>query len=577
MKIKKILNEYLIKACLKEKIPHHYISSMQWTDNTKLWHYQINGIIPVASKLKINTKILSEKIIKNINSYKIFKKIKYSSPGFINILIDENWISKKLENIYYSTRLGIKKNVKKTVVIDYSSPNMAKEMHVGHLRSTIIGDVMARTMEFIGYQVKRMNHIGDWGIQFGMMIALIKKKKKLYKINQLSLQDLEKFYQKSKQIYEKNIIFKKKSHQYLIELQKKNKKYIEIWKKIIEITMIENQKIYDILNISLKKEHILGESFYIHFLPHMIKELKKKKITNNHLGNIIVYLENIKNKHGKPMGVILKKNDSSFLYSTIDLACLKYRMQILKANRIIYYTDIRQKQHLKQIEIIAKKAKYVPENFHLEHHAFGMVLTKENKPFKTREGKPIKLKTLIKESIKKSTDIIKKKNPYLNKKKISYISKIIGISAIKYSDLSKNRTKNYIFDWNKMLSFQGNTALYIQYTYTRICSIIKKNKLKIKKKNKKIILKKKIEIQISIKILQFEEILEDITNNGFPHFLCIYLFKLSSLFSIFYEKYPILYAKKIKTKYSRIKLSVLVAKTIKLGLKLLGIHTIEKM
>ncbi|QCI27167.1 arginine--tRNA ligase [Buchnera aphidicola] len=577
MNIELILKKDIKICALKSKIPKKFISFIQITSKSKIGNYQINGIIKISKLLKINTEELSKKFIYYLQDNNIYKKIKYSAPGFINIFFNEIWLSEEIEKIIYSNSLGIPKEKPKNIIIDYSSPNMAKEMHVGHLRSTILGDVMARTLSFLKHNVIRINHIGDWGFQFGLLIAYLKKKY-INQINKkLSLKDLEKYYQKSKKLYENDNTFKIKVTKCILKLQNKNQKYIKLWKKIVKITIKQNKKIYNQLNITLKNKHNIGESFYIKYLSNIILDLKKKKIATKKNGNTIIYLKNIKNKNGQPMGVIIQKKDTSFLYSTIDLACLKYRINKLNANRIIYYTDVRQKQHLKQIEIIAKKAKYIPKNFNLEHHIFGMVLTKNNKPFKTRDGKLIKLSSLINESIKKSKKIIKHKNPNFNKKKISQLSKIIGISAIKYADLSKNREKNYIFNWNNMLSFHGNTALYIQYTYTRIQSIIRKSKFSPLKINKKIILTNNIEIKLSIKILQFEETIQNIKNNGMPHILCLYLFQISSLFSIFYEKYPIIYAKRINIQKSRLKLSFLIARIIKLGLKLLGIKTVNYM
>lgn len=576
MNIKIILKNEIYQSALYAKIPKEYICYIKISSKSKIGHYQINGMIHIAKILQCNIRTLSEKIILSMNNT-MYKDIKYSEPGFINIFLDNAWLSKKIENIIYSNRLGIPKKQKKNVVIDYSSPNMAKEMHVGHLRSTILGDVMARILEFLGYNVIRINHIGDWGAQFGMLIAFLNIKYQQYDNINLSLKNLEIFYQQSKELYDKNQDFKVQSDQCLINLQKSDTKYIHIWKKIIQTTIKENCKIYNLLNVTLENKHILGESFYIKLLPDMILDLKNKNIAKEKDGNIIIYLKHLKNKDGKPMGVIIQKKNTNFLYSTIDLACLKYRIETLRANRIIYYTDVRQKQHFNQIISIAKKAQYMPLNFPVEHHTFGMILTKENKPFKTRNGKFIKLITLIKEAIQRSQKIIKIKKPNFRRKKILYLSKIIGISAIKYADLSKHRKKNYIFDWDNMLSFHGNTALYIQYTYTRIQSIIRKSKFSPWKIYNRIILKTNTEIDLSIQLLKFIEIIQKIKKYGTPHILCLYLFKLSSLFSIFYENHPIIYAKKINIQKSRLKLSFLTAKTIKLGLKFLGIKTVNFM
>ncbi|WP_343184189.1 arginine--tRNA ligase [Buchnera aphidicola (Ceratovacuna keduensis)] len=538
--------------------------------------YQANGIMKIAIKLKKNPKEFAKKIAKNINKKNILKKITISNPCFINFFVSSKFIEKELENMIFCKRLNIKKQNKKKIVVDYSSPNIAKNMHVGHLRSTVIGDTIVRIMEFLGHNVIRENHIGDWGHQYGMIITYIKEKN-IKNISKMNLEKLENIYKKSKTMFDNFEYFKKKSKKSLIKMYKNNKKYIYIWKKIVNITLLENKKIYKILNITLKSKHIKGESFYKNMLKDVISDLIKKKIAKKKNGKIIVYLKKFKNKLGKKMGVIIQNEDKTFLYSTIDIACIKHRSKIIKANKIIYYIDYRQKRYLKQIIEISKKAKYINKNLSIHHYEFGTILNKKNKPFMTRKGKTIKLYDLIKKSIKKSKKIILKKNNKINKKILNKTSKIIGVGAIKYFELSKNRKKNYIFNWKKILKLYGNTSIYIQYAYSRIFSIIKKSKINIKKIKDKIIITNSEEKKISIKILQFEEIINDISKNSYPHILCNYLYNLSSNFSKFYEKYYILSEKNKKIKISRIKLILIISKIIKIGLSLLGIKTIKKI
>ncbi|WP_343189601.1 arginine--tRNA ligase [Buchnera aphidicola] len=540
---------------------------------TKLGEYQVNNIMKIASKKKKNSYKLAIKIAKKINLIGI-SKIIISKPGFINISLSKNWLEKKILLQIKSKRNNIPKLYSEKVIIDYSSPNISKEMHVGHLRSTILGDATAKIMKFLGYKVIKINHIGDWGLNFGIIISYLIK----FKINikKISLKNLNKYYVLAKKKYKKSKKFKKISQNYSIKLQNEKKKYIKLWKKIVKITINENQKLYQKLKINLNKKNIIGESKYRKMLPKITKELTKKKIAIKKKGCIIIFLNEFKNKKGKKMGVIIKKKNGLFLYTTIDIACIKYRFKKLKANRIIYYTDSRQKQHLKQVWIISKKAGYIPKKTKLEHHSFGMMLKKNKKPFKTRSGNIITLKSLIKKSILKAKKIILKKNPNIKKNKLKSLSEKIGIGAIKYSDLSKNRKTDYIFNWNNILSFQGNTALYIQYSYTRIISILKKNTIKKKIKQGNFKISNKIELKLSIKLLQFEEILIKTTKKGYSNILCNYLYELSVNFSYFYEKYSILFSN-IKKKKNRLKLIFLIKKTLKLGLKILGISVIKKM
>ena len=540
-----------------------------------LGQYQLNNLIKIANILHLKPYELSNIIIFDIQKNYIYKKITFSQPGFINIFINPIWISEQLEKIFVSSRLGINRFKPKNIVIDYSSPNIAKEMHIGHLRSTIIGDVTARILEFLGHNVIRENHIGDWGTQFGMLIAFLEDKK--LKHCNFSLVELEEFYCKAKKKYDLDELFAEKSRKYVVKLQNGDKYCHAIWKKLVSITMLENYKIYKRLNVTLKETHTMGESVYNKMLPDIIQDLKNKKIAIEKNGSVIVFLKDSKNRLGESMGVVIQKKDKGFLYSTTDIACLKYRYQKLHADRIIYYTDSRQHQHLKQAWTIAKKANYIPKDLLLEHHMFGMMLSKNKRPFKTRDGDTIKLSMLLDESIEKAMNLIKNKKPHLPKKKLFQLATVIGISAVKYADLSKNRNTNYVFDWDKMLSFEGNTAPYIQYAYTRIISILKKSIIPINKLKEKITLKKQSEINLSIKLLEFEEIILLISQKGTPHILCEYLYQLATSFSNFYESCSILFSKKIKISKSRLKLSILTAKTLKKGLNMLGIKILKKM
>ena len=581
MNIKRIIQKDIKNALTKVNIINIDLCEPLIALNKKinLGHYQVNNLIKIANILNLEPYYLSQIIISNIKKKRMYKAITFSNPGFINICINHNWLSEQLEKIFTSSRFGIKRVEPKNVVVDYSSPNIAKEMHIGHLRSTIIGDVTARVLDFLGHNVIRANHIGDWGTQFGMLIAYLKNKKLEQKLenNPFSLMKLEEFYCKSKKKYDTDKIFAEKSREYVVKLQNGDQYCHSLWKKIVSITMIENHKIYQRLNVTLKENNTMGESLYNNMLPDIIKDLKNKKIATEKNGTIIVFLKEFKNRLGESMGVVIQKQDKGFLYSTIDIACLKYRYQILHADRIIYYTDSRQHQHLIQAWTIAKKANYIPQNLLLEHHVFGMMLLKNKRPFKTRDGNTIKLSALLDEATDRAIILIKNKKPNLSKKKLIQLAVIIGISAVKYSDLSKNRNTNYIFDWDQMLSFEGNTAPYVQYAYTRIISIIKKSSIPVKKIKQSIILTKESEINLAIKILEFEEIILLISQKGTPHVMCKYLYQLATYFSIFYENCSILFSKKIKTCKSRLKLSILTARTLKKGLNILGIKTVKKM
>ncbi|XBC43527.1 MAG: arginine--tRNA ligase [Buchnera aphidicola (Meitanaphis flavogallis)] len=574
MNIKLILEQHVIQALIENKINNTNNLLINSTHQKKPWDYQINGIIKIAATLNINSYNLAKKIACNINIHKIYHKIYVSKPGFINIFLNNKWIIEMLEKKMKSTRLGIKRVKSKNIVIDYSSPNIAKEMHVGHLRSTIIGDATARIMEFLGYNVIRTSHIGDWGTQFGMILAYLKEQKKTITIKNINF---NKIYQKSKIKYENDKMFSKKVKEYTLKLQSEDQFYINIWKKIVEATIKNNEKIYKKLNVTLTKKHIVGESFYRNMLPEIVNDLRKKKIAIKCHGATIVLLNNFKNRNGEPLGVVVQKKDGAFLYATVDLACLKYRCEILHADKILYYTDVRQHQYLLQIIEIGKLAGYIPNHPIVEHHMFGMILSKNKRPFKTRSGDNIKLSDLLNESIKRAKIITKQKNPKLSTNKLYFLAKKIGIGAVKYFDLSKNRSTNYIFNWDNVLSLNGNTAPYIQYAYTRILSIFKKLNISMFRIKGKIQLKEQCEKQLGLKLLQFEEIILETSNKGMPHILCNYVYELSTIFSSFYETCSILFSKNIEIRNSRLILSSLTAKTIKKSLNIIGISTTNYM
>ncbi|AAO26955.1 arginyl-tRNA synthetase [Buchnera aphidicola str. Bp (Baizongia pistaciae)] len=578
MTIKSIISKHIKKVLniIKIFITHEDLAIVRTSDK-KVWDYQVNGIIKLANNLNKNPYVLSKYIISNMRyyEYKMYKKITASKLGFINIFINKTWLEKELTKKIKSFRLGIKKVTPKNIIIDYSSPNVAKKMHVGHLRSTILGDATARILEFLGHNVMRINHIGDWGTHFGMIIAYLKQNFISYnEINQL---DLNELYQKAKVNFDLDSEFSKKTRNYVVKLQKKDKECIRIWKKIVKKTITENQKIYKKLNVTLTNKHIVGESFYNDMLPDIIQDLKTKKIAKQCNGAYIVFLNKFKNRDGAPMGVIIQKQDGAFLYSTIDLACLKYRCEVLRADQILYFIDSRQKEYLKQILEIAKKAGYISNNIIIRHNEFGMICSKNKRPFSTRSGNNIILSDLINEAIKRAKKIAKNKNKNLSNKELEYLSEKIGIGAIKYFDLSKNRLTDYIFKWDEILTFDGNTAPYMQYAYIRILSIFKKLNISMLKLSGNIILTELLENKLAIKLFQFEEIILESLQHSAPHIICKYLYELSKIFSKFYEKCSIYKSKNTKIRKNRLLLSLLTARTLKKGLFIIGISTIKYM
>lgn len=537
--------------------------------------YQANGIMGAAKKLGLNPREFAQKVVDNVDLNGIAEKLEIAGPGFINIFLAPTWLAQQTENAFSGDKLGINLNQAQTVVVDYSSPNVAKEMHVGHLRSTIIGDSVVRALEFLGNKVIRANHVGDWGTQFGMLIAYLEKMENEH-ASEMELSDLEAFYRAAKEHYDSDEVFAEKARNYVVKLQSGDDYCRTMWKKLVNITMQQNQHNYNRLNVTLTENDVMGESLYNPMLPEIVEDLKAQGLAVEDDGALVVFLDEFKNKDGDPMGVIVQKKDGGFLYTTTDIAAAKYRYETLKADRALVFSDTRQSQHMQQAWLITRKAGYVPDSFSLEHHNFGMMLGKDGKPFKTRTGGTVKLADLLDEAVERAEKLIAEKNPDLTASEKQAVVEAVAIGAVKYSDLSKNRTTDYVFDWDNMLSFEGNTAPYMQYAYTRVRSIFSRAGIDPNSLTGNIVLIDEKERNLAIKLLQFEEAVMVVAKDGTPHVLCQYLYELAGIFSSFYEAYPILNAEE-SIKQSRLKLAHLTAKTLKQGLDLLGIKTVEKM
>ncbi|MEX4117597.1 arginine--tRNA ligase [Haemophilus influenzae] len=577
MNIQSILSDKIKQAMILAGADQSCDALIRQSGKPQFGDYQANGIMAAAKKLGLNPREFAQKVLDNAQLSDIAEKLEIAGPGFINIFLNPTWLTTEISAALSHKNLGIQATNKQTVVIDYSSPNVAKEMHVGHLRSTIIGDAVAITLEFLGHNVIRANHVGDWGTQFGMLIAYLEKMQNEH-ASEMELQDLEAFYREAKKHYDEDEVFAEKARNYVVKLQSGDEYCRAMWKRLVNITMQQNQYNYARLNVTLTEKDVMGESLYNPMLPSIVENLKKQGLAVEDDGALVVYLDEFKNKDGDPMGVIVQKKDGGFLYTTTDIAAAKYRYETLKANRALVFSDTRQSQHMQQAWLITRKAGYVPDSFSLEHKNFGMMLGKDGKPFKTRTGGTVKLADLLDEAIERATVLINKKNTNLSNDEKEAVIEAVGIGAVKYADLSKNRTTDYVFDWDNMLSFEGNTAPYMQYAYTRIRSIFNKTDI-----NSTALLAAPLTIKddkertLAIKLLQFEEAVQTVGKEGTPHVLCAYLYELAGIFSSFYEHCPILNAEDESIKLSRLKLALLTEKTLKQGLTLLGIKTVEKM
>ncbi|EGF2298882.1 TPA: arginine--tRNA ligase [Salmonella enterica subsp. enterica serovar Virchow] len=577
MNIQALLSEKVSQAMIAAGAPADCEPQVRQSAKVQFGDYQANGMMAVAKKLGMAPRQLAEQVLTHLDLSGIASKVEIAGPGFINIFLEPAFLAEQVQQALASDRLGVSQPTRQTIVVDYSAPNVAKEMHVGHLRSTIIGDAAVRTLEFLGHHVIRANHVGDWGTQFGMLIAWLEKQQQ-ENAGDMALADLEGFYRDAKKHYDEDEAFAERARNYVVKLQSGDTYFREMWRKLVDITMTQNQITYDRLNVTLTCDDVMGESLYNPMLPGIVADLKAKGLAVESEGATVVFLDEFKNKEGDPMGVIIQKKDGGYLYTTTDIACAKYRYETLHADRVLYYIDSRQHQHLMQAWTIVRKAGYVPDSVPLEHHMFGMMLGKDGKPFKTRAGGTVKLADLLDEALERARRLVAEKNPDMPADELEKLANAVGIGAVKYADLSKNRTTDYIFDWDNMLAFEGNTAPYMQYAYTRVLSVFRKADIDEQAlASAPVIISEDREAQLAARLLQFEETLTVVAREGTPHVMCAYLYDVAGLFSGFYEHCPILSAENDAVRNSRLKLAQLTAKTLKLGLDTLGIETVERM
>jgi arginyl-tRNA synthetase len=535
--------------------------------------YQANGIMAAAKGLKTNPRQLAQQVIAHDSLADVAEKVEVAGPGFINIFLRGDWLDEQLAAMTIDERLGVEKAWPQTVVVDYSGPNLAKEMHVGHLRSTIIGDALARVLEFLGHQVIRQNHVGDWGTQFGMLIAHMQTSDA---DADASLADLEEFYRQAKKRFDDESDFADLSRQYVVRLQGGDAKVLEAWRKFVSISMRHCQEVYDRLGVSLGAENVRGESAYNDDLAGVVAELDKAGLLRESQGAKVVFLEQFTGKDDEPLPLIVQKSDGGYLYATTDLAAIRYRAGELGADRVLYVTDSRQSLHFAQVFAVAKAAGLVGDDVSLEHIAFGTMLGPDGKPFKTRTGGTVKLVDLIDQARQRALALVSEKNPDLAEDQQADIAQAVGVGAVKYADLAQNRSSDYVFSFDRMLSLEGNTAPYMQYAYARVRSIFRKGAEAAGKPGDIHVLHE-AERALGVKLLQLQEALETVAIECLPNVLCGYLYDLAGAFMVFYENCPVLKADSDAARASRLALCQLTADVIRRGLGLLGIETIEQM
>lgn len=537
-----------------------------------------NLAMMLAKPAKSNPRALAEAIVNALPENNLIAKSDIAGPGFINFTLNRDFLIEQLNSAWASDTLGVEKATSpQTVVIDYSSPNLAKEMHVGHLRSTIIGDAVARTLELQGHKVIRQNHVGDWGTQFGMLLAHMEDVLQESSGDSFELSDLETFYKAAKKRFDDEDGFADRARNLVVKLQSGDAYCKKLWQQFIDTSLAHCQDVYDRLGVKLNRNDVMAESAYNHDLANVVADLKSAELLVEDQGAQCVFLDEFKGKNDEPLPVIVQKRDGGYLYSTTDLAAIRYRSQTLNADRAIYVVDARQALHFQQVFTVARKAGFATDKVSLEHLGFGMVLGKDGRPFKSRDGGVTKLSDLLDEAERRAKALINEREHDLDKVAQENVARVVGIGSVKYADLSKNRSSDYVFDWDTMLSFDGNTAPYLLYANSRVKSLFVKAGIQPQAVNGDIVLEAEQDEALATKLAQFPEVVQSVGNKGMPHFMCGYLFELAGAFSSFYEACPILNSENDALKQSRLKLAALTARTLELGLSLLGIETLERM
>ena len=575
--IRHLIQQALTRLTQDGSLPDGLSPTIQVENTRDKTHgdFASNIAMMLAKPAGMKPRDLAQKLIDALPEDPSISKVEIAGPGFLNFFQNSAALAERLDAALDSPSLCVSKTgPTQRVVVDLSSPNLAKEMHVGHLRSTIIGDAVARVLEFLGDEVIRQNHVGDWGTQFGMLLAYLEEKPAAA---ESELSDLEQFYRAAKQRFDESAEFADRARELVVKLQAGDPDCLRLWTRFNEISLSHCQKVYDRLNVRLTPEDVKGESAYNADLADIVEALREKGLLTEDNGAQCVFLDEFKNAEGNPLPVIVQKAGGGYLYATTDLASMRYRSQQLKADRVLYFVDQRQALHFQMAFEVARRAGFVHPEIQLEHMGFGTMNGADGRPFKTRDGGTVKLVDLLDEAEQRAYELVKGKNPELDEAELRQIARAVGIGAVKYADLSKHRTSDYSFNFEQMLSFEGNTAPYLLYAYTRVVSVFRKLGTGMDGLPGTIHLDAEPEQALGAKLAQFSEVLNSVGEKGVPHVLCGYLYDLAGLFSSFYEHCPILSAERDEVKQSRLRLAALTGKTLKQGLELLGLETLERM
>jgi arginyl-tRNA synthetase len=548
---------------------------VRWAANPSFGDFQANFAMSLGKRLGKAPRVIAQEVVARLALGAIASKVEIAGPGFVNVTLAEEEIERLLvEPSLLRSAAGVNRE---RVVVDYSAPNVAKEMHVGHIRSTAIGDALARILTFLGHEVLRRNHLGDWGTQFGMLVEHVSSlgwspgKKH-------EIRDLNSLYREAKAQFDADPDFAAQSRSRVVALQSGESETVALWRELVVESKHHFAEVYDALGVLLTDSDYFGESYYNAMLAPVTEELLRSGVAVESEGAICVFPPGFKGQDGNPVPLIVRKKDGGYGYDTTDLAAFRHRVRDLNAKRIIYVTDSRQKQHFAMIFAAAKMAGWLSDGIRAEHVPFGTILGEDGKPFKTRSGDTVRLQDLLEEAVERAYAVVNEKASGLSEEERRRIAHTVGIGAIKYADLSNDRIKDYLFSWDRMLSFDGNTAPYLLNAYVRIRSIFRKaDEAGIAPSQGALALGTPEERALAIHLLKFGDTIEQVSNRLEPHWLCTYLYELASSFHGFYEKHSVINAPDATIAGRRLAMCALVSNTLKCGLNLLGIETIERM
>lgn len=539
---------------------------------------QVNGALPLAKQIGSNPREIAQRVVDSGVLAGVCRDVEIAGPGFINLTFDDGFLADQLVAVAADDRLGVPEAAtKRAAVVDYSAPNVAKEMHVGHLRSTIIGDAIVRMLQFHGHTVIPENHIGDWGRPFGMMIEHLLDIGEDVAAEGLRQGDLDGFYKEANRKFQESVDFQARARDRVVMLQGYDPDTIEIWQRLVAMSNDYFDEVYRKLGVLLTADDLMGESRYQPLMPDAYARLEEAGLVEESEGATVVFPPGFTNRENEPLPLIVRSSAGAFMYATSDLACVLDRVERLGADLLLYVVGAPQAQHLEMVFEVARMAGWLRPPAEAIHVAFGSVLGEDRKMLRSRSGDAVKLVDLLDEAVERAAAAVADKNPDLDDEQRSEVARAIGIGAVKYADLSTDRIKDYVFDWDRMLSFDGNTAPYLQYAHARICSIFRRAEVdRLQVRGGAITLGEPQERELAQRLLAYPSVLADTMASYAPHKLCTYLFELAQDFTGFYEHCPVMKADE-PVRTSRLALCDVTARTLAHGLDLLGIAAPDAM